>query len=220
MNARRLLTLLSLYAIALLPCVAAASAEFPTELKLTNGAVLHKASADRWTSEYVVVRHVGGIDRIRYTNIAEPQRQVVLGLKTEQIAHAQSASPGTSESKTNGITYSGQVFVQTVGAGSYKFGDADVYAFPLEALSAFETNLSPVDLPAPIAKATTDADGKFTMIVPLDRPHFLFCQATRLAGSHYEYDEWHAPAKDIKDPGRVLLSSEFQTPYHKVRIAQ
>lgn len=112
------------------------------------------------------------------------------------------------------------MFIQTRGAGPYKFGDVPVYAFPVESLDVWSmTPTGTVKLPPPMAETITDADGKFRLSVPKGKPFFLFAQAQRLmADGTTERFEWRAPSTEIKHFNQVNLSSDWRFPRRPVEI--
>lgn len=63
-----------------------ASAELPTEIKLTNGFVMHKSAVTRWDATSVLVSYQGGIVSVRFTNIAPEQRAIFEARKGEALA--------------------------------------------------------------------------------------------------------------------------------------
>ncbi len=159
---------------------------FPAELQLTNHVTLHHATPTKWTSEYVVVRHVGGVDPIRYTSIAEPQRALVMSLRPS----AKSASP-RAEAAPNTIHVDGQCFITTQGAGTYRMSEVVVMFFPASAASAFDTNMQTVDLPRPLHTCKTDADGKISIDLPAgEGPWLVVSQASRRVGALRNGDPW------------------------------
>lgn len=64
----------------------AASAELPTEIKLTNGFVMHKSAVTRWEKNSVLVSYQGGIVTVRFSNIVPEQRAVFEARKDEALA--------------------------------------------------------------------------------------------------------------------------------------
>lgn len=69
-------------------------ASFPSEIKLVNGVTMRGVSPVRWDNDTIVLKHLGGVDRIRYDQIAEPYRSQVAklkdgGMETEQKKSAQ-----------------------------------------------------------------------------------------------------------------------------------
>lgn len=65
---------------------AAATAELPTEIKLTNGFVMHRSEIKRWEPASVLVSYQGGIVSVRYANIVPEQRAIFEARKDEAIA--------------------------------------------------------------------------------------------------------------------------------------
>lgn len=187
---------------------------FPTELKLTNGAVLHKCEVVRWKTDSVVVRHVGGTDPIRFANIAADQRAEVEAARKAAI-DAQAAQSTPAHAPTNAKkerVYKGQVFVATMGGKNTKLGSVNVRAFPMSVMALFEGFSDTVALPKPLASTVTDADGKFTLAVPGNEPFFIFSQSGRYLGSYRgtpqsEHYDWRIPSEEITDPSNVLLNN-------------
>jgi len=63
-----------------------ASAELPTEIKLTNGFVMHKATVTRWDKTAALIAYQGGIVSVRFQNIAPEQRPIFEARKDEALA--------------------------------------------------------------------------------------------------------------------------------------
>jgi hypothetical protein len=189
--------------------------QLPETVKLTNGAVLKKISVVRWTADGVVLKHQGGADPIRFAHIDASQRATFEAL-------AKTARKQTAEAQAKGpemLTYKGQAFIATRGAGSYKLGGMTVYIFPDIAARAFETNMT-VELPKPLAKLVTDADGNFSFTLPKDTAFFVFAQGQRLAGRVEELYEWRLASSVLSDPQRVLLeTSNHRDTHTRVKIA-
>ena len=72
----------------------------PTEVKLTNGATLRRVSVVRWQKDTVVLKHVGGVDPIRYVNIAPEQRLIFEAHRAEGLA-ADEAKKGAVRKEVN-----------------------------------------------------------------------------------------------------------------------
>lgn len=177
-------------------------------IRLADGRILQDVKFVSFKPLDVVIRHRAGPMAIRYEALPDDIR-----------AAAEQQRPGgpkwfPGETAQNSITVEGQVFVQTVGAGAYKFGEAKVYAFAAEHLTAWERvgRGQVVQLPKPLAVATTDGDGKFRLTMPKDTPYFIFCQATRLlvAGStsYTELNEWRVPGEQFKNPKEAFLTGK------------
>jgi hypothetical protein len=77
----RTLLLLVLFAARSAAAETTSPASFPTEIKLTSGAVLRNTTVLRWTADSVVVKHAGGADPVRFAYIAEPYRSQVLAAR-------------------------------------------------------------------------------------------------------------------------------------------
>ncbi len=63
-----------------------ATAELPTEIKLTNGFVMHKSSVTRWDTNAVLISYQGGIVSVRLKNISPEQRVIFEARKDEALA--------------------------------------------------------------------------------------------------------------------------------------
>ena len=210
----------------------------PSEVQLKSGAVLHRVTVVRWEKDRVVLKHAGGADPVRYPHIAPSQKAAIMARGEYELLHpaaprnAAATPPAADPAAANAITYTGKIFVQTVrhdikpapGAqpetGIYKFSGVTVYAFALPALSAFDGERDPVDLPKPLATATSDAEGAFTLLVPAGTPHFLFCQAQRVVPGGHESCAWRVQAKDIKNPTGLEFSTRYRVTYRQLRIAE
>jgi flagellin-like hook-associated protein FlgL len=155
-----------------------------------------------------------------------------LGLRYEALpddirAIAEQKRPGgarwfAGDTSGNTEAINGQIFVQTKGNSSYKFGNTTVYAFDLSLLGNFTDGSKSVNLPKPIHQTTTDADGKFTLKVPIDRPYFIFSQANRLMvdgiNTSNEGHEWRVPMSQVRAGKLLILSNDNDLPVSKVEI--
>lgn len=216
----------------------------PSDVQLRNGATLHKVSVVRWEKDRVVLKHAGGADPIRYVDIADSQKAAIMARGRYEIAQAiaqktAGANPGPAQMAPSGaganvnpndpIVYQGKVFLPTVNRnqtnggrpaeGVYKFSGATVYAFPIEAIPAFKGTAESVDLPHPLATATTNDEGVFTITVPPGVPHFLYCQAQRPVPNGTENCAWAAMPKDLKNPAEVVMTTPNRVVYRKLNIA-
>ena len=77
-----------------------ASAELPTEIKLTNGFVMHKSTITRWETNAVLVSYQGGVVSVRLKNIAPEQRAIFEARKDEALAR-QAKDDATSTASQN-----------------------------------------------------------------------------------------------------------------------
>lgn len=178
---------------------------------LADGRVLKNVTLANFKSDTVLLRHTGGALALRYEFLPDGLRE-----QAEAQRPGGARAPGAAPSKP--IEVKGQVYVQTQGAGAYKFGNVKVYAFPSEAFSAWDTNINPVQLPRPLAITTTDGDGRFTLSIPADKPYFIFAQASRLISTaHWGHHEWRVPAGEVKK-GEVMLSNEGAVAQRPVKI--
>lgn len=173
-------------------------------LRLDDGRILKNVTFANFRPLDVLLRHSSGTTLLRYEFLPESVREA-----------AEARRPGAA--MINRMEIQGQVFVQTAGSGSYKFGNVTVYAFDLGALQAWTSvdKDGTVHLPRPLCETITDGDGKFKLKVPADSPFFIFCQATRLLAESTERDEWRLESDKIKRPDQVFLSNDSLTPYTK-----
>jgi hypothetical protein len=181
----------------------------PAEITLTNGVVLRKVSVVRWRDDYVMLRHIDGIDPVRYENIADPKPDVIRAIKAAAMALAKSNQ--SKQALMQSRVISGQVFVTTEDAGIYKFRGVKVVAYPAdiydEALDAeighlmlgnvrpraFEHTQAWIKTLrdyAQIASSETDADGRFFLAIPPQTSVFLVCYTDRQVGYNREFDLW------------------------------
>jgi len=65
---------------------AAASAELPTDIKLTNGFVMHRSTIKRWDTNSVLVSYPGGVVSVRFSNMVPEQRVIFEARKDEALA--------------------------------------------------------------------------------------------------------------------------------------
>lgn len=171
-------------------------------LTLPDGRVFQQATFATFKVEGVLIRHRGGSAYVVYE-----------ALPPEVRIEAEKKRPGgprtfSGDVAKEAVTYKGQVFVQTRGRGSYKFGGIAVRAFPIEALQQWEFNSRPVRLPRAIAETKTDGDGRFTLRVPNGEPVFIFVQADRLAAGEREQSEWRLRADAIKNKDELYLNGD------------
>ena len=181
-------------------------ADFPKEIRLSSGGVLRNTSPVRWTSDGVVIKHAGGADPVRFEHIAEPDRSAVVLARPGATQAAKIAPTNTALVKV-----SGQVFVTTRGAGAYKFSGVEVTVFPLTDLDAFKSirQVRRSSVPSlaneysawqaafegrvPVAKARTDADGKYSIDRLEGKAVFVACHARRLVAGREEHFYWLLP---------------------------
>lgn len=193
--------------------------KLPHDVTLTNGAVLHHVSVIRWGKETVTLKHDSGADPIRYSNMAPDTRKAFEDARDYYFDHpADTATKKADDS----VVLTGQAFIQTAGAGPSKLGAMRVYAFPMNALSEFDTYQDTVNLPKPLASVVTDAEGRFKLTIPGTDPFFVFAQGQRRVGSaaygHNEFYEWHIQSDAIEDRSNLLLQNENLCPPSKKKI--
>jgi hypothetical protein len=190
----------------------------PDVVMLSTGRVLKKPVVRKCGAEMVVLAGTGWTQSVRYDALPDDVRSA---LEPFRPGGAQWFSGDTS---ANTIEIEGQIFVQTNGASSYKFGDTEVYLFDLYALEKFTGDGTMVLLPKPIHKTTTDADGKFKLRVPKNKPYFIFAQTSRFiaAGelSSTERYEWRVPMSAVRKGQTLRLASEFRYPSSLVQIEE
>lgn len=109
----------------------------PTEITLTNGAVLRDVSVVRWDSDYVVLRHVGGVDPIRFENIADPKPEMIRAIRAAALTAAES-KPATAATRM----INGQVFIVTRSGENVKMGDIRIRFIAAEEMQPFLASLS------------------------------------------------------------------------------
>lgn len=185
-------------------------------LRLADGRVLQDVQFVSFKTLDVFVRHKAGSMSLRYEALPDEVR-----------AAAEQKRPGgprwyPGETTVETVTLEGQVFVQTRGAGPYKFGNVQVYAFDVVHLKMWdETFQREIKLPKPLAVATTDGDGRFKLNVPKDTPYFIYCSTRRLVGGFEEVNEWRVPGEKFKTPKEVILSNNTaQRPTKVVTIEE
>lgn len=181
-------------------------------VRLSDGRVLRNVTFARYGGQTVTLRSHAGPVTVRYEALPDDVRSA-----------AEQKRPGgpkwfAGDTSENTLSIEGQVFIATAGAGAYKFGNVDVYAFDVAAWQSFsQRSQGGVRLPRPIHKVTTDADGKFTLKVPVDRAFFIFAQASRLrtAGldSWTERFEWRVPMSAVREGQLLRLSDQHREPF-------
>lgn len=190
--------------------------EMPEVLMLSTGRVLKKAVVRKCGPELVTLAGPGWSTSVRYDALPDDVRSI---LEPHRPGGAR-WFPGDTSGNT--LEIEGQIFIQTQGSSSYKFGDVDVYAFDLYLLNKFTGDGTTVYLSKPIHKTTTDADGKFKLRVPKNKPYFIFAQTHRFiaAGtlSENEYYEWRVPMSAVRKGQTLRLASEHRHPVSRVVI--
>jgi hypothetical protein len=185
----------------------------PREVTLTSGRVLRNVQVLRWEKERVVLKHSGGADPIHFSIIKSLSREELEGIRESHQASADKPAAPAAQ-----IRVTGQVFVTTRGAGSYKFSGAHVRAFSaaeVEQIRERQANKLPmnfrrmmpdeqdnaaanawVDVLAEcreIARATTDAEGNYELTLPPGE-HVIACFAGRVISTRIrEQNAWVVP---------------------------
>jgi hypothetical protein len=112
------------------------------------------------------------------------------------------------------ITISGQMFLQTDDIGPFICGGATVYLFDPYVAQLFATNhqerSKTLHLPPPIAKTTTDADGRFSFTIP-KQPYCLYTQTTRAFKDDsgrkvVGFFLWDLTDDQIPDPKNLIIT--------------
>jgi hypothetical protein len=205
-------------ALGLLFVIAAVAADFPTELKLTNGATLHRVSVVRWEKDQVILKHAAGVDPIRYDHIDATQRATVLEVRDAAVSAAANqpvpAAPAPSP-KTRKIT--GEAFL--AGGESQgirvKFAGLKIAAYPLDsAVTAFNTLAFRQDLPEPIAQTEANGEGQWSLELPAGTPFLLHAKATHHAarGGRSTEFEWRIKSTDIAGDTLMLTEKNAEQP--------
>lgn len=101
---------------------------------------------------------------------------------------------------------SGQCFITTQGGKTVKMSGVIVWIFPVEVKGRFDTYSSRIDLPAPVAKCSTNADGVFSAKPPGEGPWLLVAQGGRLIGRNWERYEWVVETAGTQDLNNSNLS--------------
>ncbi len=201
----------------------------PDAVTLTTGRILRNVQVVRWEKDRVVLKYSGGIDPIAFSLIKEPSPVELIAIRNAIKKEEAKISAPTNR------TISGQVFVTTRGAGAYKFAGAAVIAFPLAALDSIKSSveseiasertqigaLGTLDIEAaryrawrkvvqnftPLAEGSTDADGMYKFTITSKQPLFIYCAASRIAGSSSEYNVWAVP---LEKSDRIDLNGSNQ----------
>jgi len=191
----------------------------PNEVTLTTGRVLRNVQVIRWEKDRVVMKYTGGADPIPFSLIAEPLRaqlSMIREASTKAIekakaeeAHKREVAADISKARIDEqVKYSGQAFIVTRGAGSYKLAGMTVVIFSSDAWEGMKSIMTPKRLPKPLLSVTTDADGKFEFSLPKGRPFTLLAQGQRLANRNEEKYEWALRSEDMVGLPQILLSND------------
>jgi len=170
----------------------------PQEVTLVSGAVLHHVSALRWGKDTVTLKHDGGADPIRYSNMKPDDRAAFEAARDYYLAHPAVTAAPPSDS----VTLKGQIHL-----GGHRLGGVVIYAEPPDAYKLLDTDTEPVHFPAPFTHATTDADGYFTLTVPTDRDYLLYVDAPWMLDRNNPTARWMIKSSAITDPQNVMLDN-------------
>jgi hypothetical protein len=185
-------------------------------LRLADGRILQDVTFTQYKVLEIITRHKAGVIALRYEALPDEIRAVA----EQKRPGGPRWFPGETSEKTTKLE--GQVFLQTRGAGPYKFGNVKVYAFDARHLKIWdETYHRQITLPKPMAVATTDGDGRFKLSVPADQPYFIYCATSRLVGQTTEENEWRVPGEKFKNAKEIVLNNEtVQAPTKVVVIEE
>jgi hypothetical protein len=212
------LLFLAILAIGTIQAAEPAYPALPEVVMLSTGLVLKKAAVKKCGPELVTVGGAGWSNSIRYEAFPDDVRSLLEPFRPGGARWF----PGDTSANT--IDIDGQIFIQTAGASSYKFGNIDVYLFDLNLLSRFSGDTRKINLPRPIHKTTTDADGKFRLRAPKNRPYFIFAQAQRLTAgvqtTAIENFEWRVPMSAVRKGQILNLASDYRFPRSQVEIEE
>ncbi len=179
----------------------------PTVVTLKNGAIIRNVSVVRFEPGRVILKHAGGVAPFRYEHLSEADRSAFL-------AHAEAEKEKASRPVPK-QKYSGQVYVQTVGAGPYVFSGVKVRVFAKDQLARMRED-EEATLERPVVTVLTDAEGRFEFELPQGQEGFVFAQTYRHvfrgATRQTEKYDWILPLEAVDDPSRLLLSHRNQSP--------
>ena len=190
--------------------------ELPEMMMLSDGFVIKKGVVKKCGPELVTITGASGLKSVRYEAFPDDVRS--------QLEKFRPGGPRWFPGDTGGSTLNieGQIFIQTQGSSSYKFGNVTVYAFDLNLLSNFSAPGTVVRLQKPIHQAETDADGKFTIKVPKGRAYFIFAQASRFVAagvdSYTQNFEWRVPMSAVRKGQLLKMSADYRYPSSQVEI--
>jgi hypothetical protein len=177
-------------------------------IALPDGKILRNAMLSKFGAETVLIKHRNGMIGVKYEFLPEDIR-----------IEAEKKRPGGSryfkgEMAQAGETIEGQVFVTIKGVSTYKFSDIPVYVFSADIESTLSnTSASFVQLPKPLGKTTTDADGRFKIKVPKSEPYLIFCRAYRYTDEgRPEFFEWRVTSATVQKKDRINLSRKNAVP--------
>lgn len=161
--------------------------EMPTQIVLTSGRVLKDVTVIRWEKNRVLIRWAGGKEPIPFSIFKSPSQ-----------AEVERMSRGLEDYSGE---ISGQIYLVTNGAGSYKFANAEVYLTPLGA------DGKPSRSKDSSIYARTDADGRFVIKKAASGPFILRCTARRMVGGSTQFYHWNLIARELRDPKNVVMSN-------------
>lgn len=209
--------IIPIWALALVCALGAQELKYPVlpeVVMLSTGRILKKPVVKKCGAEMVVLGGQGWSQSVRYDVLPDDVRSA---LEPFRPGGAQWFAGDTSDNTTE---IQGQIFIQTQGSSSYKFGNVDVYLFDLHLLSRFSGDTRRINLPRPMHKTTTDGDGKFTLKVPKTRPYFIFAQAWRAIDVGSVSYEWRVPMNAVKKGELLRLASEHRFSRSEVEIEE
>jgi hypothetical protein len=224
--------LAAMWAVGAMWAAEKAQPTMPDEVTLTSGRVLKKVSVVRWEKDRVVLKYAGGVEPIHFSLIKSISPEELRAIQTEDRRVASLPPPAP---KVRVIR--GQVFVTTMGAGSYKFAGAHVRAYPLdefESMKGKQVARLPSDYRrmsyekkkigeanawidalsdlTPTAETTTDADSNYELKLPPKRECFLVCTAGRIAGRESEQNTWVITIPSTENRVDMNNSNQWKQP--------
>jgi hypothetical protein len=207
----------------------------PETVTLTNGAVLRGVSIVRWETDAVVLKHAGGVDPIRFVNMAPEVRAIFEAYRNKQrmtVQHATDA-PRMIEGQIFIVTNAREnVKLASTKVRIYRSFDATIFdqlSVEMKRAAAGRVNTDfaaeqkdradrmkakwlefTAGLPAPEISVFTDADGKFSINVSDLQEYVIVAVADRMlasASNPREYYAWVVKSSDVEDPKRIELGT-------------
>lgn len=208
--------------------IAADAPKMPENITLKNGVTMRKVSIVKINTDSVVIKHLGGIDRVRLDALP-PE---VLALLSQEKDRQQTASDSVTR-------YSGEIFVTTNGGSNVALGGAMVAVYTAhlretviagikQAVEDAKTAQRSIhfpdlgemnrkleegrkrvrdSLPAAIATTHTDSKGAFNFTAKPNDFGCIVVFESRLAGRDTEHYVWVIDRADVTDPSRITLGN-------------
>jgi hypothetical protein len=184
-------------------------------LVLTDGRTLANVQIVSFASSAVMAKWEGGRGTISYQSLPPDLLRAAQRYRPAASAPTPRAEASQPVVAAESRTLSGQICVTTGGGDSKVLADVSVYAFPVALLGNFETRTR-IALPAPLAIATTDDEGNFTLKLPTDAQVFVYAHARRAvspqSSSKFENYSWAVAESAVDETGRLILSNRNLQP--------